>query len=68
MNDVIFLHPEYRKGENAIGLFKTVEKELKKRHVTMHTFHMKVQFPFESLAEYLGYEKIEYNYRKILGA
>ena len=67
INDVLFIHPDHRKGRVAIGLFAAVEEELKNRFVSLHVLHMKVEHSFEKLADYLGYKKVEYNYSKYLG-
>ena len=67
VNDVLFLHHDHRKGKNAIALLKFVENELKKRNASVHYLHMKIEHDFESLAQYLGYKKVEYNYSKFLG-
>ena len=68
INDLVFIHPDYRVGRVALGLFAAVEEELKIKCVSLHVLHMKVEHSFERLADYLGYKKVEYNYSKYLGA
>lgn len=67
MNDILFIAPEYRKGTIAFKLLSKAKEGLKERGVDVHNLHMKVDHPFEALAERLDYTKIEYIYSSYLG-
>lgn len=67
LNDVLFLHPDYRHKGNAEGLFSYAENALKARGVDVIVLHMKTDHPFHRLSEYLGYDKVEFNYSKYIG-
>jgi GNAT superfamily N-acetyltransferase len=67
VNDILFVHPKYRNTNLSAGLFQYAEKKLKERGVSVMAIHMKVDNPFESFAEKLGFEKAEYTYQKFIG-
>lgn len=65
-NDVIYLHPDYRKGGIGIGLFKFVEKCLKEDgHNHLHILASE-KYNIDKLLTRLGYKKIESKYEKRL--
>ena len=67
VNDILFISPEYRRGEVAAGMFTFAEDALKNEGVSVITFSMKTDYPFDELAVYLGYRKVEYVYSKFVG-
>ena len=66
-NDILFIHPDYRKGRAGIGLFKFAEQDLKAKGVSVLIIHMKVKHPFDPLCIKLGYTNIERLYSKYIG-
>ena len=66
-NDILYLCPSLRKSSVALRMFKYTEKNLKKLGVSVITVHMKVEFPFDRLCEYLGYSYTERLYTKYIG-
>ena len=68
VNDVLFLHPDYRNGMTAYKMFKYAFKVLKDDEgVDCITIHMKTDFPFDRLCESLGMRKQEYLYSIYVG-
>lgn len=67
VNDILFIHPDYRGGSAAYRMFKFAFKELKKIGVDCITIHMKTDFPFDRLCESLGMKKQEYLYSIYVG-
>jgi len=67
VNDVLFLHPDYRKGKNAVGLIKYAESFFKDMGASVITIHMKVSNPFDRLLEWLGWDYSERLYSKYIG-
>lgn len=67
VNDALFLHPDYRGGRTAYGMFKFAFSELKKEGVECISIHMKTDFPFDKLCEKLGMQKQEYLYSIYVG-
>jgi len=65
-NDIIFVHPSYRKGMNAIRFIKFCESEVKKIGASVLTINSKVHAPFGSILERIGYAHIEQIYSKAL--
>jgi len=66
-NDILFIDPDYRKGLAGYFLIKYVEKDLKKRGVSVLLINTKVHKPFDPVLKRLGFEKIERIYSKYLG-
>ncbi len=66
-NDILFIHPEYRKGTIAYRMFKFAENELKKIGCSVLLVHMKDKFSFEPLCKKLGMDKQEIVYSKYIG-
>lgn len=67
VNDILYLHPSYRKNGVALNMLFFAEEELKKLGVSVITLHMKVDYPFHELCEAMGMKKIEYIYSKYIG-
>jgi GNAT superfamily N-acetyltransferase len=66
-NDIVFLHPEYRKGLTAIKLFKFAEKCLKEDGVSLMIINSKTHKPFNTLLERYGYNTTETTLTKYIG-
>jgi len=67
MNDILYIHPEYRKGSAGYKLFKYAEKSLKEIGVHVLMIHAKVKNDFKPLMDKLGFNRVEYNYSKYIG-
>ena len=67
VNDIIFVHPDYRHREVSAELINYTEELLKWKGVSVITLHMKPEHAFESLAKYCGFAKQEYVYSKYIG-
>ena len=65
-NDIIFIHPEHRKGFAAMKLIKFAEKCLKEDGVSIMTINSKCHKPFDGLLDRMMYKHIENVYRKRL--
>lgn len=63
-NDVIFLHPEYRKGFAAAKLIKFAVDCMAQDGVSVVTINTKTKKPFDVLLKRLGFEHIESVYAK----
>ena len=63
-NDVIFLHPDYRKGFFAAKLFKFVEKCLQDDGYEHLQITYTERFDISSLLSRLGYTKVETKFEK----
>lgn len=66
-NDFIFVHPDYRKSEVTIELFKQAEEVLKELGVSYITQSMKAHKTFKTLMDILEYEELECVYHKWIG-
>ena len=66
-NDVIYVHPDYRKGSTGANLISFAEKCLKEDNVSVLSINTKVHKPFDPLMERLGFNLIERVYSKYLG-
>lgn len=58
-NDIIFLHPDYRKGFTAIKLIKFAEECLHEDGVSILVINSKTHKPFDAILERMGYSHIE---------
>lgn len=67
VNDIIYLHPDYRKGRTGIKLIQFAEKCLQQDGVSVLTINTKVHRPFDKLMEFLGFGLIERVYSKYIG-
>ena len=66
-NDIIYLHPDYRKGMTGVKLIKFAEKCLSEDGVSVMTINTKIHKPFDLILERLGFKCIERVYSKYLG-
>ena len=66
-NDVIYLHPDHRKGFTGIKLIKFAERCLKEDGVSVLAINTKVHRPFDKVLEFLGFNLTERLYSKYLG-
>lgn len=67
LNDVLFVHPDYRGSSTAYRMFKYAFEQLKSMGVDVITIHMKTDAPFEDLCVALGMQKQEYLYSIYIG-
>lgn len=65
-NDVLFLHPNYRKGLAGWRLMKFAERCLSDDGVALLMVNTKTHKPFDVLLQRLGYSHIENVYSKVL--
>lgn len=65
-NDVLFLHPDYRKGSAGIKLIKFSEQQLQAQGVNKITWHVKFSKDFRPILHRLGYADEEVMCGKIL--
>lgn len=66
-NDIIYLHPDHRKGRTGLKLIQFAEKCLKEDGVSVLTINTKVHKPFDKVMEFLGFGLIERVYSKYIG-
>jgi GNAT superfamily N-acetyltransferase len=55
INDVLFLHPDYRKGRVGLKLIQFSEQALKQAGVDKITWHVKLAHDFRPILHRLGY-------------
>lgn len=67
VNDVLYLHKDWRRGLTGVKLVKFAEKCLKKEGVSVMTINTKTHRPFDKLMEYLKYNMVERVYQKYIG-
>lgn len=65
-NDVLFLHPLYRRGATGIRLIRYCEDELKKAGVGKLTWHIKHSLDWSPILMRMGYASEEVMVGKIL--
>ena len=65
-NDVIFLHPDHRKGYTASNLIKFAAECLAQDGVSMLFVNTKLHRPFDILLRRLGFDHVENVYSKRL--
>jgi GNAT superfamily N-acetyltransferase len=65
-NDVIFLHPEYRKGFTASKLIKFALDCLAQDGISMVFINTKLHRPFDILLRRMGFDHVENVYAKRL--
>lgn len=65
-NDVIFLHPDHRKGYTASKLIKFALECLAQDGVSMVFINTKIHRPFDVLLQRLGFNHVENVYAKRL--
>jgi len=61
-NDIMFLHPEYRKALIGYTMIRKAEEDLKKMGATVITIHVKINHPLDALMEKLEYTPNEIHY------
>ena len=66
-NDIVFLHPDYRKGRTGIKLIQFAEKCLKEDGVSVLAINTKVHKPFDNLMQFLKFSLVERIYSKYIG-
>ena len=66
-NDILFLHPDHRKGLVGGKLIKFAEKRLKADGVSVLSINTKVHKPFDILLKRLRFTHTENLYSKFLG-
>lgn len=65
--DILYVHPEYRRGRVGIELVRYTERELKRLGVQVVHHHVKVAHPaLGKVLEHLGYNMVETIYSKRL--
>ena len=65
-NDILFLHPNYRKGLVGAKLIKFAEGHLRRMGVSVMVINTKVHKPFDKLLKWLRFNHIENVYSKYL--
>jgi N-acetylglutamate synthase-like GNAT family acetyltransferase len=65
--DIFYIHPDHRGSMCGVRLFKTVEKELKRRGVDRWFVGSKCHLDASWLFERLGFERVEVTYSKYIG-
>lgn len=65
--DIIFIHPDYRRGSAGAKLIKFAEKHLKSIGVSCIYINTKIHAPFDALLDKLQYTCIERVYSKYIG-
>lgn len=66
-NDLIYIHPDHRKGTLALRMLKHFEIIMKERGVSVLHMHVKTYKDFSPLLERIGYSHIENIYSKYIG-
>lgn len=66
-NDVVYIDPEYRGSECTPTFFKRCDNWLKEEGVSVITYHMKVNKPFQALMDFLEFDHAEHIYTKYVG-
>lgn len=64
--DVIYLHPDYRKGLTGYKLFKFAESSLKQEGFSSLIVTTTEVNPIDPIINRLGYSKVETKYEKVL--
>jgi GNAT superfamily N-acetyltransferase len=59
VQDVVYLHPEFRQGFAGIRLLKFADEELTKLGVQLVMHHVKIRNDFSPILERMGYQPIE---------
>lgn len=67
VNDIIFLHPDYRSAGYGAGLIQYAERELKALGAVAISYHIKTKLDWSPLVAKLGYEPTETNHWKWVG-
>jgi GNAT superfamily N-acetyltransferase len=67
ISDIIYVHPDYRKGFLGVRLLKFAERCLKKDGVSIVMVNTKIHKPFGKILSRIGYNPIETVYSKYIG-
>ena len=67
VNDMLYIKPKYRNGEDAPNLVWFCEQILKAEGCDVITYHMKYNKSFKTLMDAQGYEHTECVYSKFIG-
>ena len=67
VNDILFIHPSYRKGSIGYKLFKKAEQALIELGVDVMIISSKVKNDFKPLMDKLEFNRVEYMYSKYIG-
>jgi len=67
VNDILYLHQDYRKSGVGQKMFSFAEERLKELGASVVAIHMKTALPFDSLCQGMGYDYAERNYTKYIG-
>tara|TARA_R110000823_G_scaffold304025_2_gene425542 strand:- start:902 stop:1357 length:456 start_codon:yes stop_codon:yes gene_type:complete len=62
--DVVYIHPEFRRGSTGSDLIHFAESHCKDNGVSLMTLNMKTDYPFDSLMLQMGFNLIERVYHK----
>jgi GNAT superfamily N-acetyltransferase len=65
-NDILFIHPMYRRGTAALRFIKYCEEQVKNRGVNKITWHVKKHNDWSAILHRIGYETEETIVGKIL--
>jgi len=66
-NDILFIHPDHRKGSAGIRLIKYAESKLKEQGVSVVMINTKTHAPFDPILNRLGYQNTERLHTKYIG-
>jgi GNAT superfamily N-acetyltransferase len=66
-NDIVFIHPDYRRGLAGYKLIKFAEEDLKKNGVSVLVINTKAHAPFDTLLQRMKFTLTERVYSKYLG-
>jgi GNAT superfamily N-acetyltransferase len=66
INDVLFLHPDHRRGSTGIKLLKFAEAELKAQGVQKVSYHVKRSLDWSPILHRMGYTDEEMVVGKLL--
>ena len=67
VNDILYLHKDYREAGVGQKMFSFAEKKLKELGASVIAIHMKTALPFDTLCKGMGYDYAERNYTKYIG-
>jgi len=67
VNDIIYLHPDYRRGLTGVKLIKFAEKCLAEDGVSVLVINTKTHRPFDAVLERLNFNLTERVYTKYIG-
>lgn len=66
-NDILFLHPDHRKGTAGLRLIRFAEQSLRDEGVSLMNVNTKIHAPFDVIMQRMGFNLIERIYSKYLG-